>query len=120
MRALALSLPLMLIATLGQAQDLTCSFEIECLDTEGCQPTDYDVTFGQIQDRWLMSGIAGERAFESLAEEDDGHRAFVSGSQNGAVGLMTILADGSATYTEVGLFEGAYAVRYHGTCAEAE
>ncbi|MDA7424263.1 hypothetical protein [Thalassococcus lentus] len=99
------------------AQTLSCLFTTECLDTEGCQETSYEVTFGAMEDRFLMSGIAGERAFDLLSEEE-GHRAFASGASNGAVGLMTLLSDGAATYTEVGLFEGSYAVRYHGSCTQ--
>ena len=94
---------------------LTCLFHTECLDAEGCRESRYEVTFGAVNERFVMSGGAGERAFDLLSDED-GHRAFVSDAQNGAVGLMTLLKDGSATYTEAGLFEGAYAVRYHGEC----
>lgn len=101
----------------AKAMPLACTFISECLDTEGCQSTSYEVTFGPVNDRFLMSGIAGARAFDLLSQED-GHRAYVSDAQNRAVGLMTLLADGAATYTEVGLFEGAYAVRYHGECGE--
>jgi hypothetical protein len=98
------------------ANDLQCKFTTECLDTEACQDTLFEVTFGALDDRFLMSGMAGERAFVLLSDED-GHRAFVSDASNGAVGLMTLLSDGTATYSEVGLFDGGYAVRYHGVCA---
>jgi hypothetical protein len=111
----ALAMALCALPLKVMAMPLTCSFTIECLDTEGCQASAYEVTFGAVNDRYLMSGIAGERAFDLLSEED-GHRAFVSDAQNGAVGLMTLLENGAATYTEVGLFEGSYAVRYHGEC----
>lgn len=117
MRLGLLAFALALAPLPGLAMPLTCAFTTECLDTEGCQVTDYEVTFGAVDERFLMSGIAGERAFDVLSQ-DDGHRAFVSVAQNGAVGLMTLLSDGAATYTEVGLFEGSYAVRYHGECRE--
>ena len=113
----ALVMALCALPLSAQAMPLTCTFTTECLDTEGCQSTSYEVTFGPVNDRFLMSGIAGERAFDLLSEED-GHRAYVSDAQNGAVGLMTLLVDGAATYTEVGLFAGSYAVRYHGECHE--
>ena len=88
---------------------------IECLDQEACAETAFEVTLGTLEDGFLMSSIAGERRFAPLSEED-GHRAYASPAQNGAVGLLTLLADGSVTYTEQGLFEGAYVVRYHGMC----
>ncbi len=110
--ALACLLPLPAVA-----MPLTCTFTTECLDTEGCQDTTYEVTFGAVNERFLMSGIAAERAFDLMSEED-GHRAFVSDAQNGAVGLMTLLSDWAASYAEVGLFEGSYAVCYHGECRE--
>ncbi len=117
MRKLPIVMGLVLLPLPALSMPLTCQFTIECLDTEGCQATDYEVSFGAVNERFVMSGIAGERAFDLLSEEE-GHRAFASDAQNGAVGLMTLLSDGAVTYTEMGLFEGSYAVRYHGECRE--
>ena len=102
------------LPALASAEALTCTFHTECLDTEACNATEYEVTFGPLEDRWLMSSIAGERAFDQLAEEDDG-RAFVSPNTNGAVALMQIGPDGSSNYVEIGL-SLPYRASYSGQC----
>ena len=105
---------LIALPALAHGESLTCAFDTECLDTEACNATDYEVTFGALDDRWLMSSIAGERPFDQLAE-DDGGRAFVSPNTNGAVGLLQIGPDGSSNYGEIGI-AFPYRASYSGQC----
>ena len=102
------------LPSLAAADNLTCVFDTECFDAEACNATEFEVTFGPLDDRWLMSSIAGERPFDLLAEEDGG-RAYVSPAVNGAVGLFLIGPDGKGSYTEQGLaFD--YRAAYSGQC----
>lgn len=101
--------------TVAAAETMLCDFTLECYDTEACAETTFDVTFSPLEDRFLMSSIAGERTFEFLGEDGDAN-AFVSGATNGTVALLTVTPNGVVILTEHALFMPAYRVSYHGAC----
>ena len=110
-----LGLGLILLPGMGLAQSYSCSFDTTCFMQEACESTEWEMTLAPEATGWSMSSIAGDRALEEMAEED-GHLAFISRPENGAVALMTLADDGTAIYSELSL-SGGYAVTDYGRCS---
>ena len=112
---LAALLPL--AAAADAAESYACQFETSCFLTEPCTDTDWEMTLAPAADGWTMSSIAGDRRLEEMAEEE-GHLAYLSRPENGAVALLTLSEDGAAIYSELSL-SGGYAVTDYGRCRPA-
>lgn len=114
MRVLATAAICMLGAGSLAAEGWECRYTQECLDLEACVETDYALSLGALEDRYLMSDIAGERPMTEVAVLDTPDlRGFVSMVQALSVQLITIYPNGGSHYS---VHSPDYTVRYTGTC----
>jgi len=114
MRVFTAAAILACVAGAAAAESWDCSYDVECLDLEECLETDYGLSLGAHEGRYLMSDIAGERPMDEVGVLDSPDlRGFVSMVQALSVQLITIYPDGTSHYT---VHSPDYSVRYSGTC----
>ncbi|MGB7318555.1 MAG: hypothetical protein WBC85_11375 [Planktotalea sp.] len=114
MKIISASIVLAFCSSALAAQGWTCLMTSECLDTEACVETAYEIDIDALEGQYLLSDIAGERAMSEVAPlEGADQRSFVSKIQDTSVGLFSLYPDGRAQYTQ---HSPDYSVRYSGTC----
>lgn len=112
-------LPVMLPgAAQAAATSYVCSLTTWCVDARPCEEDPFPVWLGPLEGDWLMSSEGGERLFHRLGTED-GTLALAAAPQAGAVGLLTLLADGTMVLTLQALAPPGERISARGHC-EAE
>ncbi|MHA6345105.1 hypothetical protein [Roseivivax sp. CAU 1761] len=100
------------------AQGYDCAFATLCFGTEPCTASDWTARLVPAGGGLRLVSPGGDRDFAPLGAED-GHRAFVSAPENGAVALLTLGEDGTAIYSEQSV-SGGFQVTEYGDCRESE
>ncbi|MHA6323725.1 hypothetical protein [Roseivivax sp. CAU 1753] len=107
-------------APVQRAINLSCRFDVECLDDEECQPTDYEVALtghaGGLDEARMMAAVS----LSDMTGDEDALGAFengvlsLSGGKIEARFLLTITAE-AARYTRH-FADGPMSVSYLGAC----
>ncbi len=111
-----------LCTTTATADQLSCSFDTECLDTDGCSETTYEATITYSGDEGMAhpaskSDISGDT--EGQIEIRDGISHYTSGAfHTGMSEALTVTESGDARMV-VTLGDVPMVITYAGTCEVA-
>lgn len=100
--------------------EMICDWNTWCEGAMGCETTEYDNSFSDLGDMFLLSprSYEGQEMGFTLASEAEGGVSYVSNGYSGEAGLLTIGPDGDATLVTTAMWDGSLASTYiySGTC----
>ena len=100
--------------------DMVCEWTTWCEGGTGCETTEYDNSFSDLGDMFLLSprSYEGQEMGFALASESEGGVSYVSNGFNGEAALLTIGPEGDTTLVTTAMWDGSLASTsiYAGTC----
>jgi hypothetical protein len=109
-----------LAAAPALAEPWACTFTVECLATEGCDASAFDVQViaADHAGDLFLSSVTGDSPVTRLTADGEMPATYASAGRRGIAELLTIETDRTAILT-VHMFDGgAAAITYFGTCEE--